>query len=626
MGNKATGTNVINFENKLRPVPSINVNYFNLSKLADFGFARLLAAESMATTLCGSPLYMAPEILRGDRYDAKADLWSLGAILYELITSRPPFRAQNHIELLRKIEKGDGWIRFPGDAMDEMTAKSREFHGISRQTGRRKTIGISTTNNSNLVMMQHIGSLGSSPKFSANMGEIPAIPEDLKELIRKLLQRNPVQRITFEEFFMCPCVVLNRKSKTKLSSSPVPLALFKTESSLSMNFSRNKSYTSPGSSVHKQSSLSSEITKELLTEAKPIDPPFPFYGTNAIFDTKQLDNIVIPQISQKSPPNNRLKEKGAEELEISNSVSSVGSSFGSFEFSDEDVKKRQESNNVSVKKFSSMKNGSEEFIVVDTRLRSSSLKSADQSSRNNRTIATQKFANSPVKLPETSTLTSMIKQRPFLFDSQMNNTNLGQINIQSAFTPIDQSYFQKYPEISGKLTFLPTLPQSLFQEPIIMQLVLQTIRAQCILEFTKKEHDGELRIVLIHVLELLENIMAQAQKIARDGYLVRPQILENIAPIVSFISSQFNECLTRAEEIITPTTSTAAELIYKSAVEYSRRAAQLELEHDDKCELEYVKTILILEGLLFNNLQDESVIADKLLVGLYSRLDCLKLK
>ncbi len=40
----------------------------------------------MAETLCGSPLYMAPEILQSHKYDAKADLWSVGTILYELVT------------------------------------------------------------------------------------------------------------------------------------------------------------------------------------------------------------------------------------------------------------------------------------------------------------------------------------------------------------------------------------------------------------------------------------------------------------------------------------------------------------------------------------------------------------
>lgn len=46
---------------------------------------------------------MAPEILRYEKYDAKADLWSVGAVLYEMSVGKPPFRAQNHIDLLRKV-------------------------------------------------------------------------------------------------------------------------------------------------------------------------------------------------------------------------------------------------------------------------------------------------------------------------------------------------------------------------------------------------------------------------------------------------------------------------------------------------------------------------------------------
>ncbi|KAG5176021.1 kinase-like domain-containing protein [Tribonema minus] len=73
-------------------------------KIADFGFARHLEVASMAETLCGSPLYMAPEILEGRRYDAKADLWSVGAILFEMVVGHPPFGGANHLELLRNIK------------------------------------------------------------------------------------------------------------------------------------------------------------------------------------------------------------------------------------------------------------------------------------------------------------------------------------------------------------------------------------------------------------------------------------------------------------------------------------------------------------------------------------------
>ncbi|KAJ1498505.1 Serine/threonine-protein kinase [Coelomomyces lativittatus] len=83
-------------------------------KLADFGFARHLPSPtSMVETLCGSPLYMAPEILRYEKYDAKADLWSVGVVFYESLFGRVPFRAQNHIELLQKIDKAKDRLCFP---------------------------------------------------------------------------------------------------------------------------------------------------------------------------------------------------------------------------------------------------------------------------------------------------------------------------------------------------------------------------------------------------------------------------------------------------------------------------------------------------------------------------------
>jgi serine/threonine protein kinase len=78
---------------------------------ADFGFARHLGAASMAETLCGSPLYMAPEILKFQKYDAKADLWSVGTILYEMVVGKPPYGGANHVQLLANIERLD--LRFP---------------------------------------------------------------------------------------------------------------------------------------------------------------------------------------------------------------------------------------------------------------------------------------------------------------------------------------------------------------------------------------------------------------------------------------------------------------------------------------------------------------------------------
>ncbi|KAK7538022.1 Serine/threonine-protein kinase atg1 [Phyllosticta paracitricarpa] len=93
-------------------VPAVGVPSLPMLKIADFGFARWLPKSSLAETLCGSPLYMAPEILRYEKYDAKADLWSTGTVLFEMLVGKPPFRANNHVELLRRIEKQDDRISF----------------------------------------------------------------------------------------------------------------------------------------------------------------------------------------------------------------------------------------------------------------------------------------------------------------------------------------------------------------------------------------------------------------------------------------------------------------------------------------------------------------------------------
>eukprot|EP00064_Thunnus_orientalis_P008112 superscaffoldBa00000947_g8135 len=58
---------------------------------ADFGFARHLQTNTMAATLCGSPMYMAPEVIMSQNYDAKADLWSIGTIVYQCLTGKAPF-------------------------------------------------------------------------------------------------------------------------------------------------------------------------------------------------------------------------------------------------------------------------------------------------------------------------------------------------------------------------------------------------------------------------------------------------------------------------------------------------------------------------------------------------------
>ncbi|XP_064949895.1 serine/threonine-protein kinase ATG1c-like isoform X4 [Musa acuminata AAA Group] len=112
-------------------------------KIADFGFARSLSPSTLADTLCGTPLYMAPEVMELKKYDGKADLWSVGVIFYQLVTGKTPFTANNQIELLQNIVNAKQ-LCFPS------------HHNLS---------------------------------------------SDCMDLCQKLLHPNAVERLTFEEFF-----------------------------------------------------------------------------------------------------------------------------------------------------------------------------------------------------------------------------------------------------------------------------------------------------------------------------------------------------------------------------------------------------------------------------------------
>mmetsp|Transcript_32476 Transcript_32476/g.68302 ORF Transcript_32476/g.68302 Transcript_32476/m.68302 type:complete len:346 (-) Transcript_32476:253-1290(-) len=93
-------------------------------KIADFGFAKKVLTPNSLTTQCGTPGYVAPEILEGVAYDTKSDMWSLGVIVYILLGGYPPFIEQNQRELFRKIRKGqyefheEYWGAVSDDAKD----------------------------------------------------------------------------------------------------------------------------------------------------------------------------------------------------------------------------------------------------------------------------------------------------------------------------------------------------------------------------------------------------------------------------------------------------------------------------------------------------------------------------
>lgn len=81
-------------------------------KITDFNFARELYDNDLAQTLCGSPLYMAPEIIEREDYSVKSDLWSVGIILYELVYGKSPYwDSINILDLVKKIKERN--INYP---------------------------------------------------------------------------------------------------------------------------------------------------------------------------------------------------------------------------------------------------------------------------------------------------------------------------------------------------------------------------------------------------------------------------------------------------------------------------------------------------------------------------------
>lgn len=109
-------------------------------KLADFGLSTFFKPGERFHELVGSPYYVAPEVLKKD-YDQAADMWSLGVILYILLSGLPPFWGKNEEEIFGMVLKGkldfstDPWPRVSENAKDVIT-KLLTMDAAKRPTAR----------------------------------------------------------------------------------------------------------------------------------------------------------------------------------------------------------------------------------------------------------------------------------------------------------------------------------------------------------------------------------------------------------------------------------------------------------------------------------------------------------
>ncbi|XP_012580713.1 PREDICTED: serine/threonine-protein kinase 33 [Condylura cristata] len=91
-------------------------NEMNLNiKVTDFGLAvkKQGRSEAMLQTTCGTPIYMAPEVINAHDYSQQCDIWSIGVIMYILICGEPPFLASSEEKLFELIRKGELHFEHP---------------------------------------------------------------------------------------------------------------------------------------------------------------------------------------------------------------------------------------------------------------------------------------------------------------------------------------------------------------------------------------------------------------------------------------------------------------------------------------------------------------------------------
>eukprot|EP01028_Stygiella_incarcerata_P008039 TRINITY_DN3398_c0_g1_i1.p1 TRINITY_DN3398_c0_g1~~TRINITY_DN3398_c0_g1_i1.p1 ORF type:complete len:325 (+),score=89.71 TRINITY_DN3398_c0_g1_i1:147-1121(+) len=97
-------------------------------KLTDFGLAKIASEDVMMKTACGTPSYVAPEVLLDKGYDEKVDMWSIGVVLYILLCGFPPFYSEHTPDLFDQIIQGE--YSFPDPYWTHISASAKDI--ISR--------------------------------------------------------------------------------------------------------------------------------------------------------------------------------------------------------------------------------------------------------------------------------------------------------------------------------------------------------------------------------------------------------------------------------------------------------------------------------------------------------------
>ena len=106
-------------------------------KICDFGVSKIVKPGEKMTEQCGTPAYIAPEILRDKGYEGyQVDVWSAGVVLYAMLYGTVPFKANNMSDLQKLIIKARYTLK------DDISEEARELIGglLERDPQKRLTI------------------------------------------------------------------------------------------------------------------------------------------------------------------------------------------------------------------------------------------------------------------------------------------------------------------------------------------------------------------------------------------------------------------------------------------------------------------------------------------------------
>lgn len=221
---------------------NILIDKNNFAHLADFGLSKSFAeGKAVFSTFCGTPSYLAPEILNEPQYSCKADIWSLGVILYFMVYGHLPFEGENIQEISQKISYSDPFYAPTVsceciDLMQRLLNKNQDQRPSISEILRHPWL-----NHTSLLQMikcnveKYFSIESSKPKFE-NIGEKIKFFEKEKEEFRidSTYSSNVDGTKTVK-------IEPNKVMRVSRSSTFVPKVVKRTRSSTPINFPRKKS-------------------------------------------------------------------------------------------------------------------------------------------------------------------------------------------------------------------------------------------------------------------------------------------------------------------------------------------------------------------------------------------------